>query len=162
MDDFQVPDFVVGTSEGKIIQLESRLMDHLEEAKRRGTLLVQGFDGDVNALDAHPSVAVFAVGTELGTLQIWDMDDRVILATRQFNTAVDKDLVVRTTKDIIQEGEVKLDSYDCVITCVKFAPKGDILAVGFYTGVIKLLSCKADESAGHGGRRLVYYIFVTT
>lgn len=84
MDDFQVPDFVVGTAQGKVILLDSKTMEEIEVDKRRGTLLVQGFDGDVFALDGHPHLPLFAVGTTSGTLQIWDIDDRVISASRNF------------------------------------------------------------------------------
>jgi hypothetical protein len=36
----------------------------------RRKVLVEGFDGDVRALDAHPRLPLFATGTSAGTLQV--------------------------------------------------------------------------------------------
>lgn len=135
MEEFTVPDFVVSTSEGKIIRLESKMMDQIAEANRRGVLLVQGFDGPVFALDSHPSLPMFAVGTEAGTLQIWDIDDRVISASRKFEPEKEKE---KKKKDGDQGDEHKDNS--AVLSCLKFSPNGSILAVGFANGTLRLVS----------------------
>jgi len=119
-----VPDFVVAAAQGKIVQLSSAAFHAVDASvissgctirslatrirspippiqKRRGTVLVTAFDGDVYALDSHPSLPRFAVGTHKGTLQVWvgllllahvlcsmrfskDIDDRAIIAHRNF------------------------------------------------------------------------------
>ncbi len=84
MEEFVVPDFVVGTSSGKVVQLDSKTMEQLTADKRRGKTLVQGFDDQVHALDAHPSLPLFAVGTLRGSLQLWDIDERRLVAFRKF------------------------------------------------------------------------------
>jgi WD40 repeat protein len=139
MDEFTVPTFIVGTTKGKIIRLESKLVDDISEEHRRGTLLVQGFDGDVFALDAHPSLPVAAIGTTTGTLQLWDLDDRVISATRRINPEESGNKGKKEKK-----GEEMVDAAGGVITKLKFGPLGDLLAVGFADGNLKLIS--ADQS----------------
>jgi len=151
MSDFQVPDFVVGTVDGKIIALQSRLMEQVSEEKRRGNLLVQGFSGDVSAMDSHPALPIFAVGTTSGTLQLWDIDDRVINASRSFPKtgaphSKNNDLMSGDKND--DEEVVDVSN---VLTSLKFAPQGDILAVGFANGHIKLLSVRdAIDGAEEG------------
>jgi len=86
MEEFAVPDFVVATASGKILALDSKTMEHLTADKRRGKLLVQGFDDEVHALDAHPRLPVFVVGTLRGSLQVWDMDERRMVASRKFES----------------------------------------------------------------------------
>lgn len=149
IDDFQVPDFVVATSQGKVIRLDSKLVDSTNEEKRRGQLLVQGFDGDVYALDAHPSLPLFAVGTHSGTLQIWDIDDRVISASRKFEpTHTHPHHLDKKNKDKgKKEGDKKEEEPPPVetgaqIQCLKFGPRGNILAVGFANGMVKLISAQ--------------------
>ena len=138
MEEFQVPDFVVSTSQGKIIRLESKMMDQIQEEKRRGDLLVQGFDGPVFALDSHPSLPLFAVGTEAGTLQIWDIDDRVISASRKFESDREKEKKKGGQSKDKEEEEIKDNS--AVISCLKFGPNGTILAIGFANGTLRLVS----------------------
>lgn len=160
MDEFQVPDFIVSTSEGKIIRLESRMMDHINEEKRRGALLVQGFDDDVYALDAHPSLPVFAIGTLSGTLQIWDIDDRVINATRKFEPEKDTKKNKDDDDERASEEDRKKDGADGkaagqqpgtvnnsnVISHIKFGPNGQVMAVGFANGTLRILSASEASS----------------
>jgi len=75
---------VVATSAGKVVELDSKTMEQLTADKRRGKTLVQGFDDEVHALDAHPSLPLFAVGTLRGSLQLWDIDERRMVAYRKF------------------------------------------------------------------------------
>lgn len=140
-EDFSVPDCVVATTEGKILRLESKSVEQLTERSRRGELLVKGFDGDVNAMDAHPSLPLFAVGTNIGTLQIWDIDDRGISAVRKFETKEDPYAKKRKNKN---------DDIDanCVITALKYGPMGKILAVGFAGGMLRFIS---SQEEGYGG-----------
>ena len=46
-------------------------MQEIDEQKRKGRMLVQGYDGDVYGLAAHPFLPMFAVGTREGQLQLW-------------------------------------------------------------------------------------------
>lgn len=143
-DEFSVPDCVVGTTEGKIIRLEAKSVEQLSERGRRGELLVKGFDGDVNAMDAHPSLPLFAVGTIVGTLQIWDIDDRVINTVRKFEPKVDP--YKKKTK--MAKGET---DQSCMITCLKYGPMGAILAVGFANGQLRLINSQEEGFEDEAG-----------
>ena len=59
--------------------MKSQSMDELEETKRKGKLLVQGFDGAVYALASHPSLPLLATGTKSGLLQLWDIEDHTMV-----------------------------------------------------------------------------------
>jgi WD40 repeat protein len=127
MEEFWVPEFIVGTSEGKILQLDSKTMEQLTSEKRRGRLLVSGFDAAIYALDAHPSLPLFAIGTMNGTLQMWDIDEHCITSTRNFlvgeksnmNTNIGLNINIKNKEEITMEKNA--------IRCIKFGPKGLVL-----------------------------------
>ena len=174
MEEFSVSDFVVGTSSGKVLQLDSKTMEHLTPDKRRGKLLIQGFDDEVHALDAHPSLPLFAVGTAKGSLQIWDVDDRKMVTSRKFEVGEASSNAPTTTvpaktgasgsggkktdvsatlasasaaaKGPAHKDELINDS--CQIQCLKFGPRG-LLALGFANGFIKVVS--TSEATGGSG-----------
>ena len=176
MEEFAVPDFVVGTSSGKVLQLDSKTMEHLTADKRRGKLLVQGFDDEVHALDAHPTLPLFAVGTSKGSLQIWDVDDRKMVAYRKFEegessssgsatghatnkaagttgsggkkTDVSASLTAASAAAKGPAHKDELINASAQIQCLKFGPKGLLLAMGFANGFVKVVS---SAEAGSGG-----------
>lgn len=124
MDDFRVPEFVVATKRGKILKLDSKTMERVSEEAPRGRVLVSGFDGDVLALAAHPALPVFAVGTFNGVLQLWDLDDRIITASRAIQ---DKHMPVLTShashlKEVVPNG---------VVSFLQFSPKYDSSPASF-------------------------------
>lgn len=179
MEEFAVPDFVVGTSSGKVLQLDSKTMEHLTADKRRGKLLVQGFDDEVHALDAHPTLPLFAVGTSKGSLQIWDVDDRKMVAFRKFEegeasssgsaasaqsgsknaattagsggkkTDVSASLTAASAAAKGPAHKDELINSSSQIQCLKFGPKGLLLAMGFANGFVKVVS--SAEAGGSGG-----------
>lgn len=108
------PDFIIGTANALIISCSARLFDELEEAERRGTLLVQGNDAPVHGLALHPSLPRFAISGYSGTLQLWDYDEPKILLMRLFDRLLGSALA--------------------------FDPKGKYLAAGFTNGTLKVLS----------------------
>ena len=175
MEEFAVPDFVVGTSQGKVLQLDSKTMEHLTADKRRGKLLVQGFDDEVHALDAHPSLPLFAVGTLRGSLQIWDVDDRKMVAFRKFEIGEVSQTVQSTVPAAAKSStpahsttkktdasalasaasaaaakhashKDELINDSQQIQVLKFGPKGVLLALGFSNGFVKVVS--SQEAAG--------------
>ncbi len=51
-----VPDFVVATMAGTILNVPAACLGDSNPEHRRGELLLTGFDSDVTALDTHPQV----------------------------------------------------------------------------------------------------------
>lgn len=174
MEEFSVPDFIVGTSDGKILQLDSKTMEHLTADKRRGKLIIQGFDHEIYALDTHPSLPIFVCGSLNGTLQVWDVDERKLLGSRSFKvgemsiaghvheeknpsnsagrgganyTGNNKKELYSTNISAkpVHKDEIANDS--CQITCLKFSPKGHLLAIGYSNGFVKLVS--SQEASYH-------------
>ena len=103
---------------------------------------LRGHRGEVYSVAVH-GTGVLALSTSHdGTLQLWDIDDRVINASRSFPKtgaphSKNNDLMSGDKND--DEEVVDVSN---VLTSLKFAPQGDILAVGFANGHIKLLSVR--------------------
>lgn len=108
------PDFVVGTLNALIISCTASMFDELDEANRRGSLLVQGNDAAVHGLALHPSLPRFAICGYSGVLQLWDYDERRILLMRLFDRLLGSALA--------------------------FDGKGKYLAAGFTNGTVKVLN----------------------
>ena len=107
------PDFVVGTANALVVQCAPSMFDELEPSKRRGTLLVQGQDAMVHGLAAHPSLSRFAVTGRAGLLQLWDYAEKRLLLMRMFDKLLGHTL--------------------------SFSPSGKFLAIGFTSGLLKVL-----------------------
>ena len=79
-----------------------------------------GFDADAAAVAAHPVNPHFCTGTSSGTVAVWSMADKGVVARCQMPGAV---------------------------TRLAYSPDGAVLAVGLDTGAVHLLR-GADEVAG--------------
>jgi len=117
------PDFIVATLNALVIGCSAALFDELDEADRRGTLLVQGNDAAVHGLALHPSLPRFAISGFSGTLQLWDYDERRILLMRLFDRLLGSTLA--------------------------FDSKGKYLAAGFTNGALKVLDGMTLEEVSH-------------
>jgi len=107
------PDFVVGTSNALIVSCTPGMFDELQPEARRGTLLVQGQDSVVHGLAAHPTLSRFAVTGRAGLLQLWDFSEKRLLLMRMFDKLMGHTLA--------------------------FSPNGKFLAIGFTSGLLKIL-----------------------
>jgi WD40 repeat protein/Ca2+-binding EF-hand superfamily protein len=107
------PDFIIGTTNALIVSCTPAMFDELDAPKRRGTLIVQGQDSMVHGLAAHPSLSRFAVTGRAGLLQLWDYSEKRLLLMRMFDKLLGHTLV--------------------------FSPNGKFLAIGFTSGVLKVL-----------------------
>ena len=113
-DDLRCADFIVGTAGALIVACSSAMFGHPSLEARRGTLLVQGQEGAVHGLAAHPALPRFASTCGAGLLHLWDFEERRLLLLRLFDG---------------------LSGY-----ILAFSPDGALLAVGFTNGTLKLLS----------------------
>ena len=107
------PDFVVGTSNSLIVSCRPSMFDELVAERKRGMLLVQGQDAPVHGLAAHPSLTRFAVTGKSGLLQLWDYAEKRLLLMRMFD---------------------RLSGHT-----LAFSPSGKFLAIGFTSGLLKVL-----------------------
>jgi len=107
------PDFVTGTHNALIVSCVPGMFDELVPEKRRGMLLVQGQDAAVHGLAAHPSLSRFAVTGRAGLLQLWDYSEKRLLLMRMFDKLMGHTLA--------------------------FSANGKFLAIGFTSGVLKVL-----------------------
>lgn len=112
--ELRCPDFVVGTRNSLVVACTSSMFDELSPEGRRGSLLVQGQDGAVHCLAAHPHLPRFASTGHSGLLQLWDYDEKRLLLLRMFDSLYGQ--------------------------CVAFSPDGKLLVVGFTNGLVKVLA----------------------
>jgi hypothetical protein len=66
----------------------------------------------VTALDAHPRLPLFAVGTAAGTLTIWDADERAVAASRAFKHSI------QCVKFSVGGAATALVTFHCLLFCV--------------------------------------------
>eukprot|EP00743_Colponemidia_sp_Colp-15_P001768 GILK01001931.1.p1 GENE.GILK01001931.1~~GILK01001931.1.p1 ORF type:complete len:943 (-),score=124.32 GILK01001931.1:124-2952(-) len=113
-DSFQCPDFIVGTSSALVVHLHARMFDELDPENRKGTLLLQGLDSPVHGLATHPKLPIFATCGYSGFVQLWNYETRGLLLVKVFDRLVPH--------------------------CIAYDSKGELLAVGFTNGTLKILS----------------------
>ena len=81
-------------------------------------------------------------GTSAGQLQVWDLDDRRIVASRQFKNDVSENKNGGMVSiNAVNSGPNPLANF---INCLQYSSDGSLLAVGFSNGVLKLLNAN-DE-----------------
>lgn len=131
---FWVPDFVVGTSDGFVVGAESSIFDEVRREDRRGTLLMQGMAEEVVSVSCHPHQALVVIACANGVLQIWNYDMKLLMILREFNAGIGGQ-VKGEDKRLAQ---TKARSY-LRPQCTDFDSSGKVLAVGFTSGLIKLL-----------------------
>eukprot|EP01041_Mallomonas_annulata_P010368 gene10368-21631_t len=140
---FWVPDFIVGTSDA-FIKWRARY--------RRGTLLVQGMSDDVSALSSHPSRPLLAVACYNGSLQVWDYEMKLLMNLREFSPRSNNSFGNTKSTDHGKRtgagtGSVATESGLLRPQCLAFDPSGELLAVGFTSGHVKLLRTDNFEDA---------------
>jgi cilia- and flagella-associated protein 251 len=111
---FSVPRFVVATHLGHAVECDCQWMNDASIERRRGIELLSTPAGDVTAISSHPTEDVFAIGTSIGTVQIWSSTDRCELQRWNFNVP---------------------------ISSIQYNNAGDLLAVGLENGTLSLIEC---------------------
>lgn len=148
---FNEPDFIIATAEGRIIKLDKDGFQNTVSGNKQGVPVLQGFDGSVDALDTHPINPYFAVGSSCGTLQIWDGRDRALIASRTFQPVhkTGSSAAAGTNPDGTEADHPETqDSTGPVgVSCIKFSPLGDTIAVGFSSGALKIISLQGIDAA---------------
>ena len=124
-----VPPFILATSKGKVIALSSAHLNASQPAQRKGQLLLTSFDAPVTSVHAHPTLPLFASSTTAASVSVWDTDDRRLVGSRT---------VYRGTSG--GSGSVS------AVSVVQFSPHGNMLAVGFDSGEVRLLDTAAIAS----------------
>lgn len=116
---FVAPDFVISTTESKIISVPSASFEEFDPAKRKGSLVLEPLQAGVIDLVAHPLKAEFATFLSSGTAQRWDPVTHACLASRSFPKMIGSKL--------------------------SYSRDGSLLAVGFEAGFIHLISTETME-----------------
>lgn len=131
---FWCPDFLVGTSDAFVIGVESSLFDEVRKENRRGTLLMQGMADEVTSLSAHPSQHLLAITSRNGILQIWNYEMKLLMMLREFNVSKNS-----------SKPDDKTAKGTLYSNCCSFDATGNLIAVGFSSGIIRLLSSDTLE-----------------
>lgn len=121
---FWVPDFIVGTVDAFVIGVESALFDEVKREDRRGILLLQGMSSYIAAVACHPGQPLIAILCSNGTLQLWNYELKLLMCIREFPSDPEN--------KNIPKGSVHA-------TCLSFDNTGGFLAVGFSSGIVKIL-----------------------
>jgi WD40 repeat protein len=146
-----VPDFIVATMSGKILNVASRVLADSNPDRRRGDLILTGFDADVTAVATHPTRAQFMVGLASGGVQLWSIADKRLLLQHRMPAPPSSRLLQGDNSgpkggpasEAAEAARLKeeRDARDAVwIRSVKFSPDGNIVAFGFQNGALKLFS----------------------
>lgn len=90
--------------------------------------ILKEHDSDTHALARHPSEPRLCVGGYSGLLQLWDYEKKELLMSRVF------------------------DQRQLKIQCLTFNPSGDLLAIGFTNGSVRILDglTLKEEGCGDG------------
>jgi len=112
-DDFKCADFLVSTGQALIVLGQSKLFYELNAEERRGRLILQGLDSPAHGLCCHPALPLVAVCGYSGFLHMWNYHLRSLHLVKLFEKLMPQVLA--------------------------FSPDGNLLAVGFANGHVKLL-----------------------
>ena len=118
-NDFAVPSFVLCTSRGKIIAMQATA------AESRGAVLLSAFESPLTALHCHPSLPLFATATAASTLSVWDLEERRLIGSRTFSSS---------------------PSSSSALSLLRFSPYGNLVAVGFGSGELRIVDTSAIAS----------------
>ncbi|XP_032233978.2 cilia- and flagella-associated protein 251 [Nematostella vectensis] len=90
--------------------------------------LRQEHDSTVNAIACHPTDHQLCIGSYSGLLQVWDYQNKTLVNSRQF------------------------DRRQLMIQCIAFSPPGDLIALGFTDGSVRVLDAITlrDEGCDDG------------
>ncbi|XP_022808405.1 cilia- and flagella-associated protein 251-like [Stylophora pistillata] len=89
-------------------------------------------DSDTHAIACHPSGPRLCIGSYSGLLQLWDYEKKELLASRVF------------------------DQRQLMIQCMTFNPSGDLLAIGFTNGNVRVLDGLLLKEEGHSDGLAVF------
>lgn len=89
-------------------------------------------DSDTHAIACHPSEPRLCIGSYSGLLQLWDYEKKELLTSRMF------------------------DQRQLMIQCMTFNPSGDLLAVGFTNGSVRILDGLMLKEEGRGDGLAVF------
>lgn len=89
-------------------------------------------DSDTHAIACHPSEPRLCIGSYSGLLQLWDYEKKELLASRVF------------------------DQRQLMIQCMTFNPSGDLLAIGFTNGNVRVLDGLLLKEEGHSDGLAVF------
>lgn len=112
-EDFKCPQFLVSTGWAAVVLVSGSLFHELQAEDRKGTLVLQGLDSPVYGLCCHPQLPIVAICGISGFVQLWNYNARAIQIMKQFDKFVPH--------------------------IVQWSPNGQLLAVGFSNGALKLL-----------------------
>ncbi|GBG67926.1 hypothetical protein CBR_g1046 [Chara braunii] len=117
---FQVPDFLVATELGSILAMKGAYFDEMPgSASKKGKVIIRGYHESVVSICMHPSSPVFAMIGGLGLVQLYDYQNKTLMAEKTF---------------------VNLRG-----SSVAISPLADKLAAGFSNGALKVLSLESLE-----------------
>lgn len=88
----------------------------------------------VTSLQTHPNIPAFVIGGYTGIIQMWNYTSKNLLATRKF------EIKVATKQGKGKEGKIVEVSQPLMISALNYSRNGNILAVGFTNGSIKILN----------------------
>lgn len=88
-------------------------------------------DSDIHAIACHPSEPRICIGSYSGLLQLWDYEKKELMMSRVFDQ-----------RQLIQ--------------CMTFNPSGDLLAVGFTNGSVRIMDGLTLKEEGHGDGLTVF------
>ena len=134
---------MVATGSGKVLRLSSSVLDGTPSSEK-GDLIVRGFDSDVDAIDCHPHLPQCAFGLRRGCVQIWNYENRKLLAEYKLpmpnvpivSTDKSKNASNLEKKKMKEAEEAQIASEQAAliamtINTLKFSPNGSLIAIGF-------------------------------
>jgi WD40 repeat protein/Ca2+-binding EF-hand superfamily protein len=135
---FWVPNFIVGTTEALVVGIDSAIFDEVNPDDRRGVLLLQGFPDEVSCLACHPSRPLVAFTCHgQGSLHLWDYDMKLLMNLREFTSKT-----VNKSKGGLSQ-DIRPNSF--LPQSIAFEPHGEVLAVGFTTGDLRVMDVESLE-----------------
>lgn len=125
-EEITIPQFIVATTEAKVVEVNADVFDELDPADRHGIPLVSGFSGSIQGMSTHPSRHVVALAGHAGQLIIWDYKSKTVL------------------KEVDFSGEQLNGS------CLTYNKSGSLLGIGFAQGCFKVLDADTLEEIAGG------------
>lgn len=136
---FWVPDFIVATSEAFVVGVESSLFDEIRKEDRCGTLLMQGMNDSVVAVAAHPEQELVSIICSNGSLQVWNYGMKLLMILRDFN--------ISSSANSFDKKKTATLTSKSQPTCMAYSKNGTLIAIGFSSGVIKVILAETLEDA---------------
>lgn len=159
---FTCPDFFVSTKKGKIVEMNAAMFKDVLAEKRKGKLIVDGFESRVSCVECHSTNPdYFVTGTAGGVLKLWHIRSKSQIISLDLKGNITsmtfhpdgKSLVVGVGNgrlqflNLVVEGgamtlkigkEIKYITHS--VTSISFSPCGDYFAtadLGRYVGLFR-------------------------